>query len=197
MLYLSGVVRPDLPAMITPDMYQAPPPGQLWAADTGCYTRPERYTDARYLAWLRKHAGDLERCIFATAPDVVGDMERTLDIAVPMLGQIRALGYPAALVCQPTTTTDMVPWELVDALFLGGPDAWKHGEDAYRLCRAARARGVWLHMGRVNGAGRMDLARSFGCDSVDGTVLRFDPSRPVARWVAHAATRPMLWEHEP
>ena len=54
MLYLSGVVRPDMPAMVTPRMGQRPPDGQPWAADNGRFSAPQNYTDEAYLAWLAK-----------------------------------------------------------------------------------------------------------------------------------------------
>ena len=193
MLYLSGKVRPGLPAMVTPRMYQLPPEGVRWAADTGCYARPQDHDDGRYLAWLERVQEVAGPPLFATAPDRYGDGPATLALALPMLPRIRETGAPAALVAQPGTTSRTVPWAAIDALFLGGPDAWKHGEDAYALAQEARARGLWVHMGRVNSWSRYELARSFGCHSVDGTVLRFDPSRPVEEWPRRAAARPQLW----
>ena len=59
------------------------------------------------------------RCLFATAPDVVGDAQATLRRAY-MLGWIRYAGLPAALVAQDGLEHLAIPWDDFDALFLGG-----------------------------------------------------------------------------
>lgn len=196
MLYLSGVVRPDMPAMLTPRMGQEPPPGKPWAADTGCFTQPASYTDAGYLAWLETRFGEVDRCLFATAPDVVGDAAGTLAKAGPMFAPIRALGYRVALVAQDGLESLPVPWDDFDALFLGGTTAWKLSEAAYGLAQEAKRRGKWVHMGRVNSLRRLQVAEQFGCDSVDGTFLRWAPDHNAKRmsaWFTHLETRPSLW----
>ena len=193
MLYLSGVVRPDMPAMIQPNMGNALPVGQLWAADNGRFSQPASYTDARYLGFLRKHLPNVERCLFAVAPDVVGDAQATLEMSRPMLPQIRALGYKAALVAQDGLEALDVPWDEFDCLFVGGTTAWKLSEHAYLLVAEANRRGKWTHMGRVNSWQRFRTAAAAGYDSADGTVLRFDPNRPVHKWNGRAIANPGLW----
>lgn len=124
-IYLSGVVKPglldlgaeryDLGVLLTPDMGNAPElDAAPWAADNGCFTKPERYSDERFLAWLAKKDGPYgyaDCCLFANAPDVVhwsggaagkgfpiGDPVATLARSRPLLPKIRELGYPAAIV---------------------------------------------------------------------------------------------------
>lgn len=191
MLYLSGVVRPDMPAMITPRMGQKPPIGQPWAADNGRYSSPQDYTDAGFLAWLGTMPA--ESCLFATAPDVVGDAAATLALSVPMFEPIRRAGYRVALVAQDGLEGLPVPWDDFDALFIGGTTAWKLSEAAAGLAREAKRRGKWVHMGRVNSLRRMRYADAIGCDSADGTVLKHDPNRPVGSWAAAVHDRPSLW----
>lgn len=193
MLYLSGVVRPDLPAMLTPRMGQYPPEGQRWAADNGRYASPHEYTDEKYLAWLERMTPYRDRCLFATAPDVWGDAAATLELSLPMLGPIRAAGYPVALVAQDGLTADAVPWDAIDAIFIGGSDAWRRGDVLVALVGEARRRGKWVHMGRVNSLRRVKYAASIGCDSADGTVLKHDPSRDVASWTLHVRANPSIW----
>lgn len=196
MLYLSGVVRPDMPAMLTPRMGQRPGDGQQWAADNGRFTAPHEYSDAKYLAWLRKMRPYADRCLFATAPDVVGDAAATLAMSAPLLPQIRAVGYPVALVGQDGMTADMVPWDAIDALFIGGTTKWKLSEDAFALVAEANQRGKWTHMGRVNSWRRFRTAAAAGYDSADGTVLRFDPHRPVHEWSRRAQRQLGIWTGE-
>jgi hypothetical protein len=191
MLYLSGVVRPDMPAMVTPRMGQRPPEGQSWAADNGRYSAPHNYTDKAYLAWLGRMPA--ESCLFATAPDVVGDAAATLALSLPMLAPIRAAGYPVAFVAQDGQESLPVPWDEIDALFIGGTTEWKLGDGAAQLAREAKGRGKWVHMGRVNSLKRMRYAESIGCDSADGTVLKHDMSRPVHEWGPTVLREPSLW----
>jgi hypothetical protein len=176
--------------MVTPRMRQRPPEGVPWAADNGRFSAPEDYTDEGYLAWLRKMPGG---CLFACAPDVLGDAEATLALSAPMLPRIRAI-VPVALVAQDGLTPDMVPWDDIDALFIGGTTAWKLGPDVPVLVAEAKRRGKWAHMGRVNSWKRYDYARAIGCDSVDGTVLKHDPKRPVREWMDRAWREPHIWE---
>jgi hypothetical protein len=68
--------------MVTPNMGNRLPPGQMWAADNGRFSAPEKYTDAGYLLWLGTRYA--ESCLFATAPDVVGDAAATLALSAPM-----------------------------------------------------------------------------------------------------------------
>jgi hypothetical protein len=191
MLYLSGVVRPDMPAMVTPRMGQKPPAGMPWAADNGRFSAPQDYTDAGYLAWLARMP--LESCLFATAPDVVGDAAATIELSGPMLPRIRQLGYPVAFVAQDGLETLAPPWDAFDVLFVGGTTDWKLSPEAAAIVREAKARGKWVHMGRVNSKRRMVYAESIGCDSADGTMLRFDPNRDVQAWARHVRENPSLW----
>lgn len=202
-MYLSGKVHPDLPAMLQPGMGNLPPAGQPWAADNGRYSRPETYTDEAYLAWLRRHEPARARCLFATAPDVVADAAATLALSAPMLPRIAAAGYRPALVAQDGLEHLAVPWGSFGALFLGGTTAWKLGEAAHELATEAKARGKWLHMGRVNSGRRLRLAAAMGCDSADGTYLRFamrtrvngptsDGPADVAEWLDSIERHPRL-----
>jgi len=194
-IYLSGVIQADMPAMITPRMRQGPPAGQVWAADNGRFASPEEYTDELYLTWLARWAPEAPRCLFATAPDVVGDALATLELSLPMLWVIREQGYPAALVAQDGLEALRVPWADFDALFVGGTTAWKLGEAAHELAAEALRRQKHLHMGRVNSLRRLRIARAMGCHSVDGTFLRWGPdqNRPrLAAWYRELDLQPDL-----
>jgi hypothetical protein len=195
-MYLSGVRRPDLPFMLTPRQRQRPFAGQSWAADNGRFSAPHNYTDEDYLVWLWVLAAYRDDCLFATAPDVVGDADATLALSLPMLPRIRELGYRAAFVGQDGATVEQLPWDAFDALFLGGTTAWKLGPAAAALAAEAKRRGKWVHMGRVNSLRRMVYAESIGCDSADGTWLKHRPPgdhETVSGWVRHVIANPSLW----
>lgn len=163
--------------------------GQPWAADNGRFSSPETYTDEVYLDWLVKRSPHRERCLFATAPDIVGDAPGTLILSAPMYSRIRALGYPVALVAQDglEKLAEFIPWHDFDCLFIGGTDAFKLGHGVIDLVGEAKRRGKWVHMGRVNSLKRMRYASSIGCDSADGTVLKYDQKRAVRDWSRHVA----------
>lgn len=179
MIYLSGLVVEGIPSMVTPAFRNRVPDGQAWAADTGCFANPDAHDDERYLAWLDLRPR--ETCLFATAPDRLGDAELTLALARPMLPRIRALGFRAALVAQNGLERLDVPWDEFDVLFIGGTDEWKHSEACRTLIREARRRDKWVHVGRVNGYVRLRWAKSVGASSVDGTFLVFGPDVNRAR----------------
>lgn len=156
----------------TPAQGNLRPGGVTWCADNGCFGKGYPGDD-EWLAWL---AGmDPAGCMFATAPDAVGDATATLARSAPFLSKIRALGYPAALVAQDGLESLPVPWGDFDALFIGGTTEWKLGPHARHLAREAIARGKWVHMGRVNSRKRLRYARDIGCRSADGTYLTFGP----------------------
>jgi len=183
MLYLANPAGPAVTAAITagalgfidtPAQGNRRPPGVTWCADNGCFGKGYP-GDEKFLSWLARNAADARSCLFATAPDVVGDAAATLERSAPFLPKIRALGYPAALVAQDGLEDLTVPWDDLDVLFIGGTTEWKLGPAAAGLIREAKARGKWVHMGRVNSQRRYRLALERGCDSVDGTFLTFGP----------------------
>jgi hypothetical protein len=191
-LYLSGAVRSELVGlerlgfMRTPNMGNKSSLGMPWGADTGCFSsRGVRDFDLdAYLGWL--DANDAATCLFATAPDRVGDPVVTLELSAPVLPLIRARGYKAALVAQDGLENLTVPWESFDVLFIGGSTEWKLGPGAASLIREAKRRGKWVHMGRVNSGRRYSYAAELGCDSTDGTFLAFGPTVNLPRllkWV--------------
>lgn len=53
---------------------------------------------------------------------------------------------------------------------------WKLGAACAELVAEAKAAGKWVHMGRVNSWKRFAYAGSIGCDSADGTYVKFGPS---------------------
>jgi len=158
----------------TPAQGNRRPEGVEWCADNGCFGKGYP-GDEKWLAWLEKNAHAAADCLFATAPDVVGDAAATLARSAPFLPLIRAMGYPAALVAQDGLEDLDIPWDEFDVLFIGGSTEWKLGPATRDLIKQAKDRGKWVHMGRVNSQRRYRYAHEIGCDSVDGTYLTFGP----------------------
>lgn len=183
----------------------------FWAADNGCYSQGDRFDVEAYLEWLRAHQDKASSCLFATAPDVVGNMIASWQRSAPVLERIRALGFPAALVAQnglaavgftadqaelrihgddrdPSTDTGArIPWSSFDVLFIGGDNRFKLSlVRQHSLIAAAKVHGKQVHVGRVNSYLRLQQAQHFGADTADGTFLAFagrgnNQARGVAR----------------
>lgn len=170
--------------------------GAVWCADNGCFGKGYP-GDEGWLAWLKGLQHRAEDCLFATAPDVVGDAEASLARSLPLLPKIRELGFKAALVAQDGMENMELPWDEFDVLFLGGKktpnpaDEWKLGPGARKLAIEARRRGKWVHCGRVNSRKRYFTLAPI-CDSCDGTYLRFGPDINIPKllsWVNE-------WKHQ-
>lgn len=170
------------------------PGGVIWCADNGCYGK--RFDEQVWWRWLQDNAFAAATCVFATAPDVVGDAAATLERSLPWLPRIRSLGYPAAFVAQDGIDTVGAPWDEFDVLFLGGTTGFKLGPVARAFTAEAKTRGKHVHMGRVNSQRRYRYAEAIGCDSVDGTFLVFGPDANwprLQRWLSDLYERPALF----
>jgi hypothetical protein len=170
----------ELGCLLFPRQRLTRPAGAIWAADNGCFSKGWTGED-KWVAWLKRHAYDVESCRFATAPDVVGDSAATLARSVPWLPVLRDLGYPAALVAQDGLEDDHVPWSSIDALFIGGTTLWKLSAAVHELVAAAHREQKYVHMGRVNSGKRWHIAKRLGCASVDGTFLTYAPDHNLGR----------------
>jgi hypothetical protein len=166
----------------TPAQGNKRPAGVTWMADNGCFSN--NWDAAKWWRFLEDNAHDAPTCLFATAPDVVGDAAATLARSAEWLPRIQALGYPAAFVAQDGLENLEVPWDSFSVLFLGGTTTWKLGPHARELTAEAKRRGKWVHMGRVNSERRWRYADAIGCDSCDGTYLTFGPDVNLPRLLA-------------
>lgn len=181
---VSAMLAGDLGFIDTPAQGNRRPGGVAWCADNGCFS--DKFDERKWWKFLTDNAHAAADCLFAVAPDVVGDAAATLARSLPWLPKIRALGYPAAFVLQDGATDEFVPWGDFDCLFIGGTDEFKLGPIALQYVAEAKARGKWVHMGRVNSERRFEYARAIGCDSADGTFLKFGHDANLPRlmtWV--------------
>lgn len=140
-------------------------PGQIWAADNDAFLA---WNEDRFVKMLNRLEGT-PGCLFVTAPDVVGDARATLDRFWDWRLEITGRGFPIALVGQDGAENLDVPWDCIDAWFVGGSTEWKLSATAADLVGEANRRGKWTHMGRVNSRRRLRIARDAGCESVDGS----------------------------
>lgn len=142
--------------------------GIPYAADNDAF---KCFNEERYLDMLKRISGwDAPPPLFVTMPDVLTDRRATESLArtwAPILRNEYKL--PAAFVLQDGQSLDETPWNLADAVFIGGSTEYKLGHEARIITAEAKQRGLWVHMGRVNSRKRIRYAHSIGCDSVDGS----------------------------
>jgi hypothetical protein len=207
--YLTGVSTPltresertDLGLLATPasGIYAQRDHYDVWAADNAMFTAElvtvEQLLDGyvapeeqRWLNWIEKL--DPEGALWVTLPDVVGDMPATWARSIRYIDHVRELGFKVAIVLQDGIEDLPLIWgrilERADAIFIGGTTDWKLGDAAARLVAEAKARGLAVHMGRVNSLKRLRYAKAIGCDTADGTYIGFAPkvnAPKVEKWL--------------
>ena len=138
-----------------------------YGLDNGCFSVFHRR------AWLRLVAeAKLIKPLFVTLPDIVGDARRTLELFAHF--EAYTIGLPRALVLQDGIGDFEIPWEKIDAVFVGGSDNFKTSPEAINACKTAKMMSKWVHVGRVNNAKRTQQFIHLA-DSIDGSGLsRFD-----------------------
>jgi hypothetical protein len=154
--------------------------GLPWACDNSAFARFEPRRFLRMLS-LIVGAGPL----WVAAPDVVGDAAETLRRFRAWGPPMAEAGISVALVAQNGLTVDQVPWTEIRCLFIGGCTAWKLSAAAGQLIAAAKDRGVWVHVGRVNSQRRLAWCLRHNVDSVDGTSY--------SRWSDKYLPRDLGW----
>lgn len=178
--------------MVNPTCGGVSPPvreGRPWAADNGCFGG--RYDHERYVRYLTAHQPHRETCLFVTVPDVVADAKATRDLWGQYSGPLAQIGLPLAWVAQDGATPDDIP--TCACVFIGGTTEFKVSEQAASIVDAARAKGLWVHIGRVNSRRRIRWARSVGACSVDGTCERFAGREETIRRFCATLTEEWLW----
>lgn len=137
-----------------------------FAIDNGSFSRFHRKA---FEALLKRELPQKELCRFVAVPDVVGSARRTLEVFDywhPLLNQ-----WPLALVAQDGQEDLPIPWEFIDAIFIGGSTKFKESDVAIQIIKTAQAMSKWTHVGRVNSPGRLQGFIELGVDSIDGSGL--------------------------
>jgi hypothetical protein len=169
--------------------------GMPWGADNDALAgvKPDAY-----LTMLDAIAkAPRERLKFVAAPDavertadgIVGSWEGTLWLWRCWRPALVNRGLPAAIVLQDGATPDSVPWDELSAVFVGASTRWKLSRSAELLVRTARARGLWVHVGRVNTMKRVARVEAMGADSFDGGQFSRWPSKYIPPFLARLEVR--------
>ena len=141
-------------------------PKAKFAIDNGAFSK----FDAKgFKSLLAREFERREQCLFVCAPDVVGSARRTLEVFEHWKESLE--DWPLALVAQDGQQDLPIPWDEIDAIFIGGSTEFKTSNYSVQIIKAAKAIGKWVHVGRVNTPGRFEWAEALGVDSIDGSGL--------------------------
>lgn len=182
--------HPQMGRLIVPGNWGYAVDGWKWAADNGVFSG---FDSARFLDMLAEVQGK-PGCKFVVVPDVVADACATLVQFEEWAPRLWQFGFPLAFVAQDGQERMPLPWCSFDALFIGGSTAWKMSDAAFKIAERAKARGKWVHVGRVNSLRRM--RHWFGvADSIDGTGFSMMPDTNISkglRWLRWLKAQPGL-----
>jgi len=146
--------------------------GLMWACDNGCFAG---FDEVAFVKMVKNVQGK-PNLLFIAMPDVVGNTEETLKsfkIWYPVFE--RYYNAPIAYVLQDGVNQNEIPWDSINAVFIGGSTEWKLSKEAANIVHVAKEKGKWVHMGRVNSFKRVRYAYTIGCDSFDGTQFSMFP----------------------
>lgn len=153
-----------LGVLLTPQAGNKPHDILPFAADNAAFSNWSQHKFEIMISSLVVHDP-----MWVACPDVVGDAKETYSLFKFWQPLIKLLGLPVAYVLQNGQELIGVPWDDVDALFIGGDNDFKLGKYAEYITGKARMKGKMVHMGRVNSIKRIKYAIDIGCTSIDGT----------------------------
>ena len=144
---------------------------KVYGLDNGCFSKFEKKKWRRLVAEAKEQEL-ISQPKFVCSPDIVGDARRTLELFDQFYDEISPL--PVCLVLQDGIGDFSIDWDRVDAVFVGGSDAFKVSSEAFNACKAAKMLDKWVHVGRVNTAQRVSNWMGLA-DSIDGSgISKYD-----------------------
>ena len=148
-------------------------PDRKYAMDNGAYTvfsRNWEFCNGTFQKFVDMRA---EGADWVVVPDVVGDMNTTLEMFE--YWQPKLEGIPLMLAIQDGMSPKVIEHtkEKVVGIFLGGSTEYKL--DSLQMWSDwAKENNKWFHVARVNSIKRYELCEIKGADSIDGSgVARF------------------------
>lgn len=145
-----------------------------FAIDNGCFTS---FREKEFISLLKREYEFRDNALFVCAPDKVGCHKTTLK----MYENYHHLcaGFKIAFVAQ--DGYDGMPDE-VDALFIGGTNAFKDSQLAADAVADALNKNKHVHIGRINTAPRFLKFNKLGAHTCDGSgVSRYDHMLPAIK----------------
>lgn len=170
-LHFNHEQKRHLGDFVTPRSYNQRGRTSIWAADNDAFSG---FNEDKYRRMLDRIAAASTPPQFVTLPDVVCNHEETLRLWGIWHRPLVWRNLNRAFVLQNGLEKwgwKGVPWDYIEAVFIGGDTAFKLGEFVREIVACAKSFRKWVHMGRVNSVKRMLYAKSIGCDSCDGSAM--------------------------
>lgn len=139
-------------------------PNRKWAIDNGMFAGGDI---PAFLALLEREAHHKENCLFVSAPDMVAAAQRTIELFWHFLPMLE--GWRVAFVVQDGQENLPIPWDHIDAIFIGGSTAWKCSPQVEAIVKTALILGKHVHLGRGNTPERILHFERMGVHTFDGT----------------------------
>lgn len=159
----------------------------VYAIDNGAFSG---FPAESFHKLIERQNRQRERCLFVTCPDIVGAGQRSIELFLRRQRWIPE-GWPVALVAQDGMEDLLMPWDDMQAVFIGGCDPWKDSKAAADIVKTAKTLGVHVHVGRVNTPKRYRHFAELGADTCDGSgVAQYD-------WMLEKIEREMNGETGP
>ena len=172
-----SITHKNLGVLITPQDGNLLPHDKMWAADNAAYSN---WDEKKFLNMLWKIEKHHNKPIFVACPDVVGNAKETAKRFNYYQPLLKELNLPVALVLQNGQEAIGVPWNLLDAIFIGGDDTFKlYNPYIHYIVDKAKSLNKWVHFGRVNSYKRMKYVKKIGADSIDGTGFSMFPDLKI------------------
>lgn len=153
--------------LLTPlTRYRLRDPDLPWAIDNGGF---KNLDPDGLLSLMKREEHHREKCLFVTCPDIVGSAQRTLEVF--NVWRPKLDGWKVAFACQDGQEYLPIPWDEIDAVFIGGSTNWKCSIHVEQIVKTALLLGKHVHAGRVNDPTRFAHFERLGVHSCDGTGI--------------------------
>lgn len=132
-----------------------------------CYADNEAYKGLNKIKFMRMisllQPNDIQWLVM---PDAVGNAEKTTKYFHMLYPSLRR--FKLAYVLQDNVTPEMIPYDLITTVFVGGSTEFKMSAHTLDLCKDAKMKGKNVHVGRVGSIKRL---KHFLCvaDTIDGS----------------------------
>lgn len=112
--------------------------GGVYAIDNGAFSG---FPADRFRRLLERQEGRKADCLFVTCPDIVGAGQRSIELFKRRTRWIPS-GWRVALVAQDGMEDLEIPWDEMNAIFIGGGDPWKDSKASQDIVKTAVTLGV-------------------------------------------------------
>jgi hypothetical protein len=169
--------------------------GAVFACDNDVFVG---YVPRRIEKFLAKYKRFAPFCVFFNAPDVLLSASGTLERFWHWLPILKRQGWPVAFTLQNGMENYQIPWDHINAVFVGGDDLWRYGTQTryvQSVIDEANRRGLWSHVGRVSTIKHIRYWHNIGASSFDSSGYTIEPAKVKRHLPYHSQNKqPSLFD---